>query len=176
MHLLRPPAVPDKYPAPYSGCFEWTAPEVVDGVISSASDIYSFGMTLLEIITGKKPYTECLNEAQVCKLVSNQVKPASLDEVASAELRHIIEGCITFESSARPSARELLGLGFWKASEESDSTLIKLQSNLTSDSRQLVSKESKEEEKSVRLSEVVEKRELEREVKFLFELPNKRKY
>ncbi|KAF9256245.1 kinase-like protein [Marasmius fiardii PR-910] len=38
--------------------YRWFAPEIHEGVISLASDVYSFGMTVLEILTHQHPYSQ----------------------------------------------------------------------------------------------------------------------
>ena len=45
---------------------------------------------MLEIITGKRPYSECLNEMEICKLVAKNVKPKALENVVYEELKEII--------------------------------------------------------------------------------------
>jgi len=47
------------------------APELYDEHYTELVDVYSFGMCLLEVVTGQYPYSECSNAAQVYKRVSN---------------------------------------------------------------------------------------------------------
>ncbi len=53
------------------GTPEFMAPEMYDEKgYSEKVDIYAFGMSLLEMVTGEYPYSECKNAAQVYKKVS----------------------------------------------------------------------------------------------------------
>ena len=46
------------------------APELYDEVYDEKVDIYSFGMCVLEMVTGCLPYHECTNAAQIYKKVT----------------------------------------------------------------------------------------------------------
>jgi WNK lysine deficient protein kinase len=52
-----------------SGSLECPVPELADGPIGTAADIYCFGMVMLEMITLKPPYAECVNQAQIYKRI-----------------------------------------------------------------------------------------------------------
>ena len=54
------------------------APEIYTEKYGTPVDIYAFGMTLLEIVTSVKPYSECNGPAEIYKKVMNNVKPQSL--------------------------------------------------------------------------------------------------
>lgn len=97
------------------------APELYDEHYDEKVDIYSFGMCLLEVVTGEYPYTECENAAQVFRKVTQGVKPASLARVADPEVRAFIELCIQ-KSECRPSAKELLEHSF--ISEDANDDII----------------------------------------------------
>jgi WNK lysine deficient protein kinase len=86
---------------------EYLAPEVFEGLASPKSDIYSFGMTLLEMCTQVRPFSECLNSAQVLVRVKNNLFPESLQMIQDDEIRGLIELCISHQD-IRPTAVELL--------------------------------------------------------------------
>lgn len=51
-----------------SGSARWLAPELIEGTTTSptfSSDVYSFGMTMLECVSGKHPYAHCKRDAIV---------------------------------------------------------------------------------------------------------------
>lgn len=50
------------------------APELYDEEYNELVDIYSFGMCVLEMLTGEYPYNECSNPAQIYRKVT-QVAP-----------------------------------------------------------------------------------------------------
>ncbi|KAF3679494.1 putative serine/threonine-protein kinase WNK7 [Capsicum annuum] len=83
------------------------APECYDGEHNELVDMYSFGMCLLEMVTGEYPYMECSSGIQIFKKVYTGVKPASLDKVKDSKVKGIIERCL-LPMSLRPSAEELL--------------------------------------------------------------------
>lgn len=85
------------------------APEIYDGDenYGPSCDIYSLGMSVLEMSTQRTPYEECKNPAQVCKKVSAGILPASLDMILNEELKEFILKCLR-KADERPTAAELL--------------------------------------------------------------------
>ncbi len=53
-----------------TGTPEFMAPEMYDSGYDEKVDLYSFGMTVLEMATNEYPYQECLNAAQIYRKVS----------------------------------------------------------------------------------------------------------
>ncbi|KAJ3208816.1 hypothetical protein HDU82_001890 [Entophlyctis luteolus] len=90
------------------GTPEFMAPELYDENYDEHVDIYAFGMVVLEMVTKEFPYSECSNQYQIYKKVSNGIKPFSLSKVKDEETALFIELCTQFVPSKRPSAAELL--------------------------------------------------------------------
>ncbi|PHT32106.1 putative serine/threonine-protein kinase WNK7 [Capsicum baccatum] len=63
------------------GTLEFVTPECYDGEYNELVSIYSFGMCLLEMVTGEYPYREYSNGIQIFKKVYTGVKPMSLENV-----------------------------------------------------------------------------------------------
>ena len=63
--------------SPIAGTLEYMAPEIIDNnTYNEKTDMYAFGMCLLELITRKPPYSECENTmALLSKIIS--VNPQS---------------------------------------------------------------------------------------------------
>ena len=57
---------------------------------SEKVDIYAFGMSILEMVTGEYPYNECKNAAQIYKKVTQGLKPDCLARVADPEVLDLI--------------------------------------------------------------------------------------
>ncbi|KAL9683565.1 hypothetical protein QQ045_015387 [Rhodiola kirilowii] len=89
------------------GTPEFMAPEMYDEEYNELADIYSFGMSMLQMVTCEYPYCECKNPAQIFRKVTSGIKPASLDKVKDLEVKQFIEKCLR-PSSSRLSASELL--------------------------------------------------------------------
>ncbi|GAB2230446.1 hypothetical protein Droror1_Dr00014711 [Drosera rotundifolia] len=99
------------------GTPEFMAPELYDESYTELVDIYSFGMSLLELVTMEIPYSECTNVARIYKLVSNGVRPSSLSKVKDPEFKRFIEKCLG-QPGARPSATELLNDPFFDSIDD----------------------------------------------------------
>ncbi|XP_058743856.1 probable serine/threonine-protein kinase WNK4 isoform X2 [Vicia villosa] len=89
------------------GTPEFMAPELYEEEYNELVDIYSFGMSMLEMVTLEYPYNECTNPAQIFKKVTSGIKPASLNKVSDPEIKEFIEKCLV-PASERLSAEELL--------------------------------------------------------------------
>ncbi|KAG2062405.1 kinase-like protein [Suillus hirtellus] len=95
----------------------WAAPENFqvpedDESISSlrlASDIYSFGCIMLQVFTGRIPYSEFRNDYEVPVKILRGRKPARpvIPSIADT-LWDFIQKCWLDEPEQRPSAREVL--------------------------------------------------------------------
>ena len=82
-----------------------------DFTYSPSFDVYTFGMTLLSIVTLCLPYEECATlEAHVSALKHGRM-PETLYRIAEPEALAIIEACLR-PASQRPSAAELQEFDF----------------------------------------------------------------
>lgn len=96
----------DKQISEVAGSPYWMAPEVIKEHKSSfASDIWSFGITMIELFTGNPPYSESSPAAAVRKIASDM--PPVLG-TGSQELRRMVERCLHDDPLQRPTATELL--------------------------------------------------------------------
>ncbi|XP_021771474.1 serine/threonine-protein kinase WNK8-like [Chenopodium quinoa] len=90
------------------GTPETMAPEIFEAEYNEKVDIFSFGMTLVQIVTKEKMYSECNNDKE---LVSGMIKrgemPAALNNVEDSEVRQFIDKCLR-PKSERPAAIDLL--------------------------------------------------------------------
>ena len=75
------------------GTPEFMAPEFYeeDNVhYGTPVDIYAFGMSVLEMVTQERPYSECNNVGQIYKKVKTGIKPKSFDRIKDVDLSQFI--------------------------------------------------------------------------------------
>lgn len=84
------------------------APEVISlQGASPASDMWSLGCTIVELLTGKAPYAADMNALQALfAIVENDLPP--LPEGLSSELDDFLRRCFRKDPRDRPGAQTLL--------------------------------------------------------------------
>jgi len=87
----------------------WSAPEVLSShQLSKASDVWSFGVVLWEILELKTPYYEILSNEEVMeKLTSRKLTLLTPKRICNPELATIIDLCLHFDASQRPTFKEV---------------------------------------------------------------------
>ncbi|KAJ2791117.1 Protein kinase of the Mitotic Exit Network [Coemansia linderi] len=85
----------------------WMAPEIIqlDGACM-ASDIWSLGCTVIELLTGKPPYSGLLQMAALYRIVEDDHPP--IPEGISEELKDFLLLCFQKDPGSRPTAAELM--------------------------------------------------------------------
>ncbi|CAH2064376.1 unnamed protein product [Thlaspi arvense] len=101
------------------GTPEFMAPELYEEDYNELVDIYSFGMCVLEMLTGEYPYSECSNPAQIYKKVTSGKLPESFHLIQNMEAQRFVGKCLETVSK-RLSAKELLGDPFLAITDERD--------------------------------------------------------
>lgn len=82
------------------------APEVIElKGASTASDIWSLGCTIIELLTGKPPYGDLLPMSALFRIVEDERPP--LPKGRSAQLDHFLNLCFLKNPASRPSAEQL---------------------------------------------------------------------
>lgn len=89
------------------GTPEYMAPELYEENYTELVDIYSFGMSLLEMATCEIPYSECDSLVKIYKKVTTGAMPRAMEKVSEPELKGFVERCIG-QPRLRPSAADLL--------------------------------------------------------------------
>lgn len=89
-----------------SGTPNWMSPEVIqlEGA-STASDIWSLGCTIVEMITGKPPYADLISLTAMYRIVEDDSPP--ILPRCSEELYHFLNLCFAKNPRDRPSAESL---------------------------------------------------------------------
>lgn len=88
------------------GTPNWMAPEVIElHGASTASDIWSLGCTIIELLTGKPPYGDLLAMSAMFRIVEDDRPP--IPEKCSPPLADFLLKCFQKDPTLRPSAAEL---------------------------------------------------------------------
>ena len=96
----------------YLGTPEFMAPEVNEGKYGFKSDIYSLGLTLIELLTVQKPYKECEGALNIYINKKKGILPESFKTIVDQEIKDFILLCLNKENN-RPTAKELLENNTW---------------------------------------------------------------
>ncbi|KAK4058224.1 Protein kinase of the Mitotic Exit Network [Microbotryomycetes sp. JL221] len=89
------------------GTPNWMPPEVIQlRGASTASDIWSLGCTIVELITGKPPYADLNTMSAMFRIVEDECPP--IPEACSNELKMFLKSCFKKDPSQRPTAVQLL--------------------------------------------------------------------
>lgn len=87
----------------------YMAPEVYDGNTELKSDVWSLGISLLELADGKNPFTGC-SASMVMKIVCLGEAPSLTSSGWSSELVDFVGRCLAKDVRERASVSELLGV------------------------------------------------------------------
>ena len=96
-----------KYFTKYIGTEEFMAPEVKDGKYSFKADIYSLGLTIIQILTLEKPYKEFKRKKEIYEAKKKGKFPLAFNQIKNEEIKNFIKLCLKNENE-RPSCKELL--------------------------------------------------------------------
>ncbi|KAJ1932164.1 Protein kinase of the Mitotic Exit Network, partial [Linderina pennispora] len=85
----------------------WMAPEIImlDGACR-ASDIWSLGCTIIELLTGKPPYADLMQMQAMYRIVEDELPP--IPEGISEELKDFLMQCFKKDPKERPTASQLM--------------------------------------------------------------------
>lgn len=91
------------------GTLPWMAPELLNGSSSRVSekvDVFSFGISMWEILTGEEPYANMHCGAIIGGIVKNTLRPP-IPERCDSEWRNLMEQCWSPDPEIRPSFTEI---------------------------------------------------------------------
>ncbi|KAK4356887.1 hypothetical protein RND71_022497 [Anisodus tanguticus] len=91
------------------GTLPWMAPELLNGNSSRVSekvDVFSFGITMWEILTGEEPYANLHCGAIIGGIVNNTLRPL-VPQRCDPEWGKLMEECWSPDPEARPSFTEI---------------------------------------------------------------------
>ncbi len=89
------------------GVLPYIAPEVLNGnPYTSASDIYSFGIIMIEMSTGNPPYASVSHDEKLALAICNGLRPRVAKGTPQCYI-DLINKCLDANPQDRPTAREL---------------------------------------------------------------------
>lgn len=72
----------------------YRAPELLNGELSKANDIWALGICLLELLTHENVYSECTTPMELVRKLVDSSPPSSLKNISDQRLRELIERCL----------------------------------------------------------------------------------
>jgi serine/threonine protein kinase len=86
----------------------WMAPEIIEpkGNISTACDIWSLGITIIQLLTSKPPYYQLEPYPAMFRIVTDEYPP--LPENISENLKDFLIQCFFKDPNKRPKSKDLL--------------------------------------------------------------------
>lgn len=95
-----------------AGCIPYMAPERIDFGSTSydiRADVWSLGITLFELATGRSPYAECNTDFDILVKVVKDDAPSLPEEMDfSREFRGFVSACLTKDCKQRPKYKQLI--------------------------------------------------------------------
>lgn len=93
------------------GTPEFMAPDFYNEFYTTKVDIWGFGMSVMEMVTAKIPYS-CKTAVQIYRAVTSGELPHELELITNPELLEFINLCLAMDPDKRPTAAELLAHSF----------------------------------------------------------------
>ena len=103
----------------YMGTEEFMAPEVKDGKYNFKADVYSLGLTIIQLLTMEKPYKEFQNKISIYEAKKSGKYPLSFNQIKNEEIKNFISLCLKDEKE-RPTCKELLNNKWLNNNESPD--------------------------------------------------------
>ncbi|CAD7701035.1 unnamed protein product [Ostreobium quekettii] len=96
---------------PQPGTTRYLAPEIDDGKAhSAASDVFSFGLVINEVLAGSLPYHNGSTEVHIWKMKSRGKSPCSIPRNCPENLRSLMRQCRSEDPSSRPSMEDVVNV------------------------------------------------------------------
>ncbi|KAI6107634.1 kinase-like domain-containing protein, partial [Pisolithus croceorrhizus] len=99
---------------PCGGTLDWMASELLDcKPASKPSDVWAFGMTILELFTRSRPFQDCQSQVQVMSRISTgKLPPRPTEELTQFRLSdawwEICTSCWTSDPLSRPAISDVI--------------------------------------------------------------------
>jgi len=91
--------------------YRWMAPEIQQGELTKECDVWAWGMTALELLSGKQPFYTTPWPVFVLMNIMSGVLPERKDYMSSDlgdEVWSLLQACWQMEPAKRPTIREVV--------------------------------------------------------------------
>ena len=103
----------------------WMSPEVISQKsYDSKCDIWSLGITCIELAEGEPPYSEVRTFLVMKKILNNPPKGLTNPELWSNDFNDFVEKCLIFDPAQRPTAAQLLNHNFIQNNNQGQGIII----------------------------------------------------
>jgi serine/threonine protein kinase len=93
------------------GVMPYVAPEILrEKPYTQAADIYSFGMIMYVIATGKQPFDDCAHDEVLALNICNGISPEVNDQIAPKCYTDLMKKCLDLNPDNRPNSIEIKDL------------------------------------------------------------------
>ena len=103
----------------------WMSPEVISQKsYDSKCDIWSLGITCIELAEGEPPYSEVRTFLVMKKILNNPPKGLTKPELWSNDFNDFVQKCLIINPEQRPTAAQLLNHNFIKNNDQGRGIII----------------------------------------------------
>src|SRR3954471_4273107 len=90
------------------GVMPYVSPEVLRGKpYTQAADIYSFGMVMYFVATGRQPFADCAHDQDLALSICNGIRPDITEKEAPKCYIDLVKKCWDPDPDNRPNAKEI---------------------------------------------------------------------
>ncbi|POG70628.1 kinase-like domain-containing protein [Rhizophagus irregularis DAOM 181602=DAOM 197198] len=90
------------------GVMPYVAPEVLKGkTYTQAADIYSFGMIMYFVATGKQPFVDCAHDGVLALSICNGIRPEINEKIIPKCYTDLMKRCWDLNPDNRPNSIEI---------------------------------------------------------------------